>query len=171
MQLGEIIRGLSDEARAAEALVGCGDIVLLARVDAMTTRFAESVGEYASGAVRRFARNEMCALVAPALDVTPATLVDRLLDPAVRLGTSTPKADPSGDYAWLVFERIEQQGRKGAFQQLAAKALQLTGGPNSPPPPTFPTGSRSSASIPASTRRPGAGLRRSPSGSAAAPSR
>lgn len=55
MQLGEIIRGLSDEARAAEALVACGDIVLLARVDAMTARFEESVGDYASGAVRRFA--------------------------------------------------------------------------------------------------------------------
>ncbi len=55
MQLGEIIRGLSDEVRAAEALVACGDIVLLARVDAMTARFEESVGDYASGAVRRFA--------------------------------------------------------------------------------------------------------------------
>lgn len=55
MQLGEIIRGFDDEARAAEALVACGDIVLLARVDAMTIRFGESVGEYASGAVRRFA--------------------------------------------------------------------------------------------------------------------
>lgn len=87
-----------------------------------------------AGAVRRFARNEMCALVAPALDVTPATLVDRLLDPAVRLGTSTPKADPSGDYAWMVFERIEQHGRRGAFKQLADKAQQLTGGPHSPPP-------------------------------------
>jgi hypothetical protein len=55
MQLGEIIRGLDDEVRAAEALIACGDIVLLARVDAMTSRFEESVGEYASGAVRRFA--------------------------------------------------------------------------------------------------------------------
>lgn len=85
--------------------------------------------------VRRFARNAMCALVAPQVDVTPETLVDRLLDPAIKLGTSTPKADPSGDYAWMVFERIEQQGRRGAFKQLADKALQLTGGPNSPPPP------------------------------------
>lgn len=55
MQLGEIIRGFDDEVHAAEALVACGDIVLLARVDAMTSRFGESVGEYASGAVRRFA--------------------------------------------------------------------------------------------------------------------
>jgi ABC-type molybdate transport system substrate-binding protein len=88
-----------------------------------------------AGTVRRFARNAMCALVAPALEVTADTLVDRMLDPAVKVGTSTPKADPSGDYAWLVFERIEQQGRRGAFRHLAGKARQLTGGPNSPPPP------------------------------------
>ena len=88
-----------------------------------------------AGAVRRFARNAMCVLVAPNVDVTPETLIDRLLDPAIKVGTSTPKADPSGDYAWLVFERIEAQGRGGAFKQLTDKALQLTGGPSSPPPP------------------------------------
>jgi ABC-type molybdate transport system substrate-binding protein len=87
------------------------------------------------GAVRCFARNAMCALVGPALDVTTDSLVDRMLDPAVRLGTSTPRADPSGDYAWQVFQRVEQQGRRGAFKQLADKALQLTGGPGSSPPP------------------------------------
>jgi ABC-type molybdate transport system substrate-binding protein len=88
-----------------------------------------------AGAVRRFARNAMCALVAPSVDASSDTLVDRLLDPAVKVGTSTPKADPSGDYAWMAFERIEQQGRRGAFKQLTDKALQLTGGPNSAPPP------------------------------------
>lgn len=55
MQLGEVIRGFDDEAKAADALVACGDVALLARVDAMTERFGETVGEYASGAVRRFA--------------------------------------------------------------------------------------------------------------------
>lgn len=54
MQLGQVIRGFDDEANAAEALVACGDVALLARVDAMTSRFGETVGEYASGAVRRF---------------------------------------------------------------------------------------------------------------------
>lgn len=55
MQLGEIIRGFENEARAAETLIACGDIVLLARVDAAASRFDEQLGEYASGAVRRFA--------------------------------------------------------------------------------------------------------------------
>ena len=53
------------------------------------------------------------------------------------LGTSTPKADPSGDYAFLMFERIESSGAApaGSAARLKDKALQLTGGPNSPPPP------------------------------------
>ncbi|MGD9831835.1 MAG: molybdate ABC transporter substrate-binding protein [Piscinibacter sp.] len=82
-----------------------------------------------------FARNTLCALGAAGFRATPETLVDRLLDPAVRVGTSTPKADPAGDYAFAMFERIEKSGRPGAQKILADKALQLTGGPNSPPPP------------------------------------
>jgi molybdate transport system substrate-binding protein len=82
-----------------------------------------------------FAGNRLCALHGPAVDVTPDNLVQRLLDPAIRVGTSTPKADPSGDYTWQMFERIEAQGRPGAFKLLSEKALQLTGGPSSPPPP------------------------------------
>jgi molybdate transport system substrate-binding protein len=84
---------------------------------------------------KAFARNQLCALVAPGFDVSTATLVDRMLDPKTRIGTSTPKADPSGDYTWAMFERIDQQGHGGAFKTLSGKALQLTGGPNSPPPP------------------------------------
>jgi ABC-type molybdate transport system substrate-binding protein len=87
-----------------------------------------------AGPVQRFARNGMCALVRRGLGVTTETLVDRMLDPAVRLGTSTPRADPLGDYAWELFARVEQAGHPGALDRLAAKALQLTGGPNSPPP-------------------------------------
>lgn len=86
-------------------------------------------------AVQRFARNSLCALVRPGLAVTPQNLVQQMLDPRVKLGTSTPKADPSGDYAWMMFERIEQAGTPNALAVLGAKALQLTGGPQSPPPP------------------------------------
>jgi ABC-type molybdate transport system substrate-binding protein len=91
-----------------------------------------------AGALRAFARNTLCALASSTLaDITTDTLIDRMLDPAVKLGTSTPKADPSGDYTWAMFERVERQpGRAGAYKTLAAKALQLTGGPASPAPPT-----------------------------------
>ena len=84
---------------------------------------------------QRFTRNALCALVAPSEPATTATLVARMLDPQVKLGTSTPKADPAGDYAFELFDRIEQAGTPGANAALSAKALQLTGGPLSPPPP------------------------------------
>ncbi len=81
-----------------------------------------------------FARNRLCALVAQGVEVTTDTLLDRMLDPRVKLGTSTPRADPSGDYAWQLFEKAEQL-RPGALKALDAKALKLTGGPDSPAPP------------------------------------
>jgi molybdate transport system substrate-binding protein len=89
------------------------------------------------GPTRAFARNALCALARPGLALTRDTLVRTMLDPAVKLGTSTPKADPSGDYAFELFERVEQSGAApaGSARALAAKALQLTGGPNSPAPP------------------------------------
>jgi hypothetical protein len=55
MQLGEIIRSFSEEAHAGEALLACNDIVLFARVGEAAAHFEETVGEYAAGAVRRFA--------------------------------------------------------------------------------------------------------------------
>src|SRR6266702_4640761 len=55
MQLGEIIRSLSEETPADEALLACNDIVLFARVGEAAARYEETVGEYAAGAVRRFA--------------------------------------------------------------------------------------------------------------------
>jgi hypothetical protein len=55
MQLGEIIRGFSEEAPANEALLACNDIVLFAQVGEAADRYEETVGEYASGAVRRLA--------------------------------------------------------------------------------------------------------------------
>jgi len=81
-----------------------------------------------------FARNRLCALVAQGVEASPDTLLERMLDPRVKLGTSTPKADPSGDYAWQLFEKAERLS-PGAFKGLDAKALKLTGGPDSPPPP------------------------------------
>lgn len=82
------------------------------------------------GPVVLFARNRLCAMTQPDLDVTSEGLLDALLDPGVRVGTSTPKADPSGDYAWRLFEKAEQL-RPGSFAALGAKALKLTGGPDS----------------------------------------
>jgi ABC-type molybdate transport system substrate-binding protein len=81
-----------------------------------------------------FTRNRLCALAAPRIDATPETLLDALLDPGNKLGTSTPRADPSGDYAWQLFDKAEAL-RPGARDVLVGKARKLTGGPDSPPPP------------------------------------
>lgn len=87
-----------------------------------------------AGPVVLFARNELCAFARPDLAVTSETLLERMLDPKLKLGTSTPKADPSGDYAFAIFARAETV-RPGAKAALEAKALQLTGGPDSTPAP------------------------------------
>lgn len=84
-----------------------------------------------SGPVVLFARNKLCALARPGLRVESAILLDVMLDPAVKLGTSTPKSDPSGDYAWEVFHKAEAI-KPGASAALDKKALQLTGGATPP---------------------------------------
>ncbi|MBV9654037.1 MAG: substrate-binding domain-containing protein [Acetobacteraceae bacterium] len=80
-----------------------------------------------------FARNRMCALARRGVGLNPANLVDRLLDPAVKVATSTPGADPGGDYAWMIFDRIDRL-RPGAGNALRGKAKQLVGGPSMGPP-------------------------------------
>jgi len=86
--------------------------------------------EKKSGPVQRFARNTLCALVKPGLVADSASLLERMLDPGVALATSTPKADPSGDYAFEVFRKAEAI-KPGARAVLEKKALQLTGSADS----------------------------------------
>lgn len=86
------------------------------------------------GPVVMFARNRLCGLARPEVQITTADFLARILDPSIRLGTSTPKADPSGDYAWALFEKAERV-RPGSFEILSQKARKLTGGPDSPKPP------------------------------------
>jgi molybdate transport system substrate-binding protein len=87
-----------------------------------------------SGPVVRFARNKLCALVKPGLKVDGENFIDRMLDPAIKLGTSTPNSDPSGDYAFEVFRKIDAI-RPGAGEILEKKALKLTGSATSAVPP------------------------------------
>ena len=72
------------------------------------------------------ARNRLCVLAAPGVTLDANRLLDTLLDPAIRVGTSTPGADPSGDYTWEFFRKAGKV-RPGAFAALDAKALKLTG--------------------------------------------
>src|SRR5271169_5468598 len=83
--------------------------------------------------VINFTRNRLCVLARSGIGLTPANMLDRLLDPSVRLATSTPGADPGGDYAWAVFARAETV-HPGARAALEAKALKLVGGGDKIPP-------------------------------------
>lgn len=87
-----------------------------------------------SGPVVLFARNSLCALVRADLAVMSDTLLDRMLDPAIKLGSSTPKFDPSGDYTFAMFAKADAL-RPGARKILEGKALQLVGSPMSATPP------------------------------------
>jgi molybdate transport system substrate-binding protein len=81
-----------------------------------------------------FTRNKLCALAPEGSKATSANLLDFMLDAGIRLGTSTPRADPSGDYTWELFRKAEAI-RPGAYTQLDAKALKLVGASDSPQPP------------------------------------
>jgi molybdate transport system substrate-binding protein len=87
-----------------------------------------------SDPVVRFARNKLCALVKPGLEVDGHDLIERMLDPSIKLGTSTPNSDPSGDYAFEVFRKIDAM-MPGAGAILEGKALKLTGSATSAVPP------------------------------------
>jgi len=87
-----------------------------------------------SGVVVLFTRNRLCALVRPGLQVDSTNLLEQMLDPNVKLGSSTPKADPSGDYAFEVFAKAEAL-KPGARAALEKKALLLVGAADSAVPP------------------------------------
>ncbi|RDJ20675.1 molybdate ABC transporter substrate-binding protein [Bosea caraganae] len=144
---GSLRAGLSDVAQAFEAATGVvvtpvfgASGLLRGRIEAGEAAEVFASADFGnpdalaragrSGPVVLFARNELCAFLRPGLLATAESLLARMLDGEIKLGTSTPKADPSGDYAFAVFRRAEAV-KPGARAVLEAKALQLTGGPNS----------------------------------------
>ncbi|HEX3411948.1 MAG TPA: substrate-binding domain-containing protein [Stellaceae bacterium] len=80
-----------------------------------------------------FARNSICALIPQTLGLTEATIVDKLLDPATRIGISTPKVDPLGDYTIDVYRRINQE-HAGAADDLMARSTVIGVPPGGPEP-------------------------------------
>jgi ABC-type molybdate transport system substrate-binding protein len=77
--------------------------------------------------VAMFTRNTLCAIATPQVGLTTANFLDKLLDPGIKLGTSTPQADPAGDYTWTMF-RLADKLRPGSFAVLDKKAQQIVGG-------------------------------------------
>jgi ABC-type molybdate transport system substrate-binding protein len=78
-----------------------------------------------------FARNALCIVTDASRPLDGGNLAETLLKPDIRIGTSTPVADPAGDYTWEMFHLIEAQ-RPGAFEILAKKAQQLFGNATTP---------------------------------------
>jgi ABC-type molybdate transport system substrate-binding protein len=104
------------------------DVFASADMDQPRILAREQSGRY----VEMFTRNRLCVLGRAKLGLNPDNLLDKLLDPNIRIATSTPHADPAGDYTWAVFARAEAL-HSGAQKILEAKALPLFGGPNTPP--------------------------------------
>lgn len=144
---GSLKRALGDVAKAFEAATGnkvetsfAPSGLLRKRIEggdaadvfaSANMKHPEALAQQGKGGpVVQFARNKLCAIAQPGVTVSGDTLLDVLLDPKVRVGTSTPKADPSGDYAWELFGKADKI-KAGAFKTLDEKALKLTGGPDS----------------------------------------
>jgi molybdate transport system substrate-binding protein len=108
-----------------------------ARVDVFASADLEQPHKLAAGHPERlvilFARNTLCALARPELGLNEENFLDRLLDPAVRIATSTPGSDPLGTYSWEVFARADAV-KPGARATLEAKAKKLVGGGEKTPP-------------------------------------
>ncbi|BBD67259.1 molybdenum ABC transporter periplasmic molybdate-binding protein [Nostoc commune NIES-4072] len=104
------------------------DVFASADIENPQTLFEEGL----SKPVVNFTSNRMTAVVRSGLGITSDNLLDFLLKPEIKVGTSTPIADPSGDYAWQIFDKTNQV-KSGNSQILKNKALQLVGGnPNAP---------------------------------------
>src|SRR6267154_3314585 len=80
-----------------------------------------------------FVRNTVCLLSPAKFDATPATVLDKLVAPGVRVGMSPPKVDPLGDYTERLFGLIDRLHPGGAAA-IQAHSVILDTPPGSPPP-------------------------------------
>jgi ABC-type molybdate transport system substrate-binding protein len=80
-----------------------------------------------SGPSMLFARNALCVVTEASRPLESGNLIETLLKPEIKFGTSTPIADPAGDYTWEMFHKIDAL-KPGAFGTLSQKAQQLFGG-------------------------------------------
>lgn len=81
-----------------------------------------------------FARNRMCIVSRRTAGVTAGNLVDEMLAKGVRIKTSTPIADPAGDYAWAIFDRIDaiRAGAGAVLKRKARASMKLTAAGSAP---------------------------------------
>jgi molybdate transport system substrate-binding protein len=103
---------------------------LFMSADVGSPRKLEAEGRAAVPAIP-FARSTMCIVSERSAGVTASNLVERMLSKTVRLKTSTPVADPAGDYAWAIFDRIESlhPGAGAVLKEKAQATMNITATP------------------------------------------
>lgn len=86
--------------------------------------------------VQTFATNQIVAVVRSGFGqtVSPSNLLSVLLDTSTRIGTSTPVADPLGDYTQQIFQKADAI-MPGAAATLEAKRDELVANPSAPAVP------------------------------------
>jgi ABC-type molybdate transport system substrate-binding protein len=106
---------------------------LLMSADLASPRKLEAQGRTVVPVIA-FARNRMCIVTRRSAGVTAANLIDRMLADGVRLKTSTPIVDPSGDYAWSIFSKIEaaRPGAGALLEHKAQASMSLVAKPTTP---------------------------------------
>jgi molybdate transport system substrate-binding protein len=89
-----------------------------------------------SGSVQVFAYNQIVGVVRTGFGQTvgSSNLLSVLLDPSTRIGTSTPVADPLGDYTQQIFQKADGIV-PGAAATLEGKRDELVANPNAPAVP------------------------------------
>lgn len=89
-----------------------------------------------AGPVQVFASNQIVAVVRSGFGqtVSPSNLLSVLLDSSTRIGTSTPVADPLGDYTQQIFQKADAIV-PGAAATLDAKRDELVANPSAPAVP------------------------------------
>lgn len=142
--LGEMLRRYTAETGQPVRMVNGPAGLLLKRIEAgehadlfvsaNMTHPQRLTAEGKAGPTRLFARNSLCVTTRPDVHLTSANMLARMLDPSTRIGTSTPGADPGGDYAWALFDRADRL-QPGAGATLKGKARQLVGGSVAPQVP------------------------------------
>jgi len=75
----------------------------------------------------KFTANSLCLTAIRDVVTESDTWLSLLQRDELRLATSTPLSDPSGDYTWQLFDNIEQV-YPGRGERLKQKARQLVGG-------------------------------------------
>jgi molybdate transport system substrate-binding protein len=106
---------------------------LLMSADLASPRKLEAQGR-TTVPIIAFARNRMCIVSRRGAGVTAANLIDRMLADGTRLKTSTPIADPSGDYAWSIFQKIDtlRPGAQATLERKAQASMNLSAKPATP---------------------------------------